>query len=114
MNTKTDESISSAKVDSKLDIISPLDGTVLSQIEIGRAASVKIAVEKAEHAFKTWALTPIRERAQFLARFKEKVEQNMGEMAQLISQENGKTTGEAGDEIKRGLEVVEFATSIPN
>lgn len=99
---------------SKLDVISPLDGSVLSQIDIAGVDSVKKAVDKAEHAFKSWALTPIRERAQLLARFKEKVEQNMEEMAEIISRENGKTRGEAGDEIKRGLEVVEFATSIPN
>jgi len=114
MKTETANTENSTDFESNLDVVSPLDGSVLATIEIARASTVNRAVEKAESAFKSWALTPIRDRAQVLSRFKQKVEENMDELAAIISRENGKTKGEAGDEIKRGLEVVEFATSIPN
>lgn len=114
MTTETLPTSTRKTANPQMDVICPLDGSVLSQIDIARAESVKGAIETAENAFKSWALTPVRERALALTLFKAKVEQNRDELATLVSKENGKTKGEAVDEIKRGLEVVDFASSIPN
>lgn len=113
MNAKTTGTRGIEGAISQLDVISPLNGAVLKRVEIADASAVNETVEKAAVAFKSWAATPIRERVQTLFSFKGKVEQNMDELAEIISSENGKTQSEARDEIKRGLEVVEFATSIP-
>ncbi|HEY3496917.1 MAG TPA: aldehyde dehydrogenase family protein, partial [Polyangiaceae bacterium] len=49
-----------------------------------------------------------------LQRFSEIVTRNAQQLAELVSAESGKTRGEALAGIQRGLEVVEFAVSLPN
>lgn len=99
---------------STFDVTNPQDGSTLRTIEIPTPATIEATVTKAHHAFQSWAVTPIRERVQILLKFKTKLEQDMDGLATLISSENGKTVSEARDEIKRGIEVIEFASSIPH
>lgn len=99
---------------SQMDVMSPLDGSVLESIDIAGVSAVEETVQKAATAFDSWAVTPIRERVKVLSVFKEMVEANLPDLSEIISEENGKTQSEAGDEIRRGLEIVEFAMSIPH
>ena len=46
-------------------------------------------------------------------RFKQLLEQNENEIAELISAEHGKTIEDAIGELKRGIENVEFACAAP-
>ncbi len=114
MNTETIEKAAIEASSNTLDVTSPLDGSTLAQIEIASAKTIEETVEKSAIAFKSWAVAPIRERVQILFSFKAKVEENIEALAAIISKENGKTQNEARDEIKRGLEIVEFATAIPH
>lgn len=96
-----------------IDVISPLDGSTLGQVEPLDAKEVDQAVQRSLAAFGTWGQTPIKERVQPLFRFKHLVETHMTELANLVSSENGKTPAEAAAGIQKGLEVVEYATSLP-
>ncbi len=96
-----------------IDVISPLDGSDLDRIESFDSAAVNSAVGLARRAFAQWGKTPVKERVQPLFRFKHLVEQNIEELSQRVSAENGKTRSEAEAGIRKGLEVVEFATSFP-
>ena len=64
-------------------------------------------------AFKTWSKTPIKERGQVFFRYKTLLEKNLQELAELCSEENGKTMGEAIAEIEKCIELTEFACSLP-
>ncbi|MFA9477924.1 CoA-acylating methylmalonate-semialdehyde dehydrogenase [Phycisphaerales bacterium AB-hyl4] len=75
---------------------------------------VRDAVTAAERAFVEWRSTPIVKRCRILAHCKELLEQHRMEIARLIVIENGKTLGEAEAEVRRGLEVVEFAAGMPS
>lgn len=96
-----------------IDVQSPLDGSNLGRIEIADASAVDAAVARSQAAFASWGDVPVKERVQPLFRFKQLVEQEMQSLATLVSSENGKTVDEAAAGIAKGLEVVEFATSLP-
>lgn len=106
--------MSNASTVSSFEVTNPQDGTVLRTVRVADAQSIASTVKQAHSAFQSWAVTPIRERVQILLKFKSLLEQDMMGLAALISSENGKTVSEACDEIKRGIEVIEFASSIPH
>lgn len=96
-----------------LDVLSPLDGAVISTIPLSSAATLDAAVSVAQAAFGAWSAMPIKERVQIFYRYKTLLEQNAQELAQLISEENGKTIDEAMAEVEKSIELTEFACSLP-
>ncbi|MEI6949700.1 CoA-acylating methylmalonate-semialdehyde dehydrogenase [Paraflavisolibacter sp. H34] len=96
-----------------LEVISPLDGMLLSKVPLSTAADLDAAVKAAQAAFPGWSKTPIKERAQVFFRYKYLLEQHLQELAALVSEENGKTMGEAVAELEKCVELTEFACSLP-
>ncbi len=96
-----------------LALTSPVDGSDLGVLEIADSKCVDSIVQQAHAAFQTWGRTPVKDRVQPLYRFKALVEKNLRTIAEMVSSENGKTVDEAAAGILRGLEVVEYACSIP-
>jgi len=102
-----------ASVDIKMDVISPLDGNLLSTVPLSEAKDLEDAVSAAKAAFPSWSKTPIKDRVQVFFRYKYLLEKNLKGLAELVSEENGKTYGEAVAEIEKCIELAEFATSLP-
>ena len=102
-----------ALTDRKLEVISPVDGTLLSTVPMSGAKDLDAAVGSARKAFVSWSRTPIKERVQIFFRYKTLLENNLKELAELCSEENGKTYGESVAEIEKCVELTEFATSLP-
>jgi malonate-semialdehyde dehydrogenase (acetylating) / methylmalonate-semialdehyde dehydrogenase len=96
-----------------LSVISPLDGSHLSNVPLSNSSDLDSAVEAAKAAFIGWSKTPIKERVQVFFRYKTLLEKNIDELAKLCSEENGKTYGESVAEIEKCIELTEFATSLP-
>lgn len=96
-----------------MPVISPLDGTLLADMPCSSAADLDKAVKAAQQAFPAWSRTPIKERVQVLFRYRHLLETHMQELAALVSEENGKTLGEAVAEMEKCVELTEFATSLP-
>lgn len=96
-----------------LQVISPLDGNLLSTVPMSTAGDLHKAVEAAKAAFPAWSRTPIKERVQVFFRYKYLLEKHLKELADLCSEENGKTYGESVAEIEKSIELTEFATSLP-
>jgi malonate-semialdehyde dehydrogenase (acetylating)/methylmalonate-semialdehyde dehydrogenase len=94
-------------------LTSPVDGTPLGSVRVADAAIVNQAVESAQKAFQSWSLVPVKDRVQVLYKFKTLVEQNIGDLAKQVTAENGKTTAESAAGIQRGIEIVEYAASLP-
>lgn len=101
-----------ASIDTKMDVISPLDGTLLSTVPLSEAKDLEDAVTAAKAAFPSWSKTPIKDRVQVFFRYKYLLEKNLKGLAELVSEENGKTYGEAVAEIEKCIELAEFATSL--
>lgn len=96
-----------------LDVISPVDGTLLSKVPLSTAEDLDHAVKAAKAAFPAWSKTPIKERVQVFFRYKYLLEKYTKELAELCSEENGKTYGESLAEIEKCIELTEFACSLP-
>ena len=96
-----------------LDVISPLDGNLLSSVPLSTAMDLDSAVTAAKAAFPSWSRVPIKERVQVFFRYKTLLERDIKELAELCSEENGKTYGESAAEIEKCIELTEFATSLP-
>jgi malonate-semialdehyde dehydrogenase (acetylating) / methylmalonate-semialdehyde dehydrogenase len=96
-----------------LEVISPVDGTLLSKVSLSSSKDLDEAVASAKKAFVSWSKIPIKERVQVFFRYKYLLEKNLHELSELCSEENGKTITESNAEIEKCIELTEFATSLP-
>ena len=97
----------------RLPVFNPATGAQTGAVAVATAAEIEAAIAAARAAFPAWAATPPLRRARIMFRFKELVEQHKDELAKAITLEHGKVIADAGGEVVRGLEVVEFACGIP-
>jgi malonate-semialdehyde dehydrogenase (acetylating)/methylmalonate-semialdehyde dehydrogenase len=96
-------------------ITNPADGeTVVAELSYSSHKDANTAVAAAKAAFPEWRATPVVKRCRLLAHIKEILEQRKDEIAGLLVAENGKLLSEAQGSVRRGLEVVEFATGMPS
>ncbi len=96
-----------------MDVISPLDGSVISAVPLSDKTVLDEAVKAAKAAFKSWSELTIKDRVQVFYKFRTLLEDNMEELARLVSKENGKIYAEAEAEVLKGMELCEFACSLP-
>ncbi len=94
-------------------IWNPSTGEVQAEVPLGDAALLDRAVETAKKVQREWAATNPQKRARVMFRYKELIEANMQELAELLSSEHGKVIDDAKGDIQRGLEVIEYACGIP-
>lgn len=81
---------------------------------MGGAAEVDAAVHAALAAFPSWSETPPVERARVMFRLHHLLEENFEDLARGVSLEHGKTLVEARGDVRRGIEMVEFAAGVPS
>ena len=95
-------------------IFNPATGETVSQVPFASNSEVGEAIAAAKAALPAWSATPPIQRARVMFRFKSLIEDNIDQIAELVSSEHGKTLPDARGSITRGLEVVEFACGIPH
>ena len=91
----------------------PALGKPSARVAFASKREVDEVIEIAAAAFPQWAAMPPLRRARILNRFRELLEQNQVRLSSIITSEHGKVLSDAKGEIQRGIEVVEFATGIP-
>ena len=96
------------------DVYDPCTGEVQAKVPLAGAEEVRNAVANAEKAQPEWGAMNAQRRGRILLRFVDLVNQNMDELAALLSSEHGKTLADARGDIQRGIEVVEFAAGAPH
>lgn len=95
------------------EIFNPAKGRVAGRLHLADEGEVGAAVASAKAAFAGWAQTPPLTRARVMFRFLQLMQDKRDAMAELIVNEHGKVFSDAVGEVMRGIEVVEFATGIP-
>ncbi|HND52460.1 MAG TPA: CoA-acylating methylmalonate-semialdehyde dehydrogenase [Pirellulaceae bacterium] len=100
------------EVDAWGAVQNPSTGETLGRVPMCGAAEVDRVVQAARRALPDWSRTPAPNRAAKLFAFKAKLEAAFDELATLIVRENGKTLEEARGDVRRGIEVVDFACGI--
>lgn len=96
------------------EVHNPATGAVIRHVPLGNAEDVARAVAAAKAAFPDWRDTPPLRRSRILNKFRELLETHRAELAQLASEEHGKTLEDAAGSVQRGIEVVEFAVGAPH
>ena len=94
------------------DVFNPSRAEVIARVPLSGPAEVDAAVQAAQKAFVSWGSTPVTKRAAVLFRYKQLLDQNFEALARLVTLENGKTLDEARGDVRRGIEVVDFACGI--
>jgi malonate-semialdehyde dehydrogenase (acetylating) / methylmalonate-semialdehyde dehydrogenase len=97
-----------------LPVTNPATCEVLAEVPDSSYADVDRAVQAAKEGFEEWRSTPVLSRAQYMYRLKNVLEDKFEELARIVVMENGKTMDEARGEVRRGIESVDFATSVPS
>ena len=85
--------------DQTMDVINPATEEVLAKAPRASEAQLNAAVAAAKAAFPAWAKTPMAERKQALLKIADAIEANAGELARLLTQEQGKPLGDATGEV---------------
>lgn len=106
-------SISESK--ESIPVYNPANQEVLAHVPSGSdtAKDVAKAVEVAQKAYNEWSKVPVMKRVQVLYHLKSLLEDNREELAEIITNECGKTRAESLGEIQRAIENVEVACGAP-
>jgi acyl-CoA reductase-like NAD-dependent aldehyde dehydrogenase len=98
--------------DSTMDVINPANEEVLAVCPRASEAQLNKAVAAAKAAFPAWSAKPIAERKQVVNAIADVIEANATELAQLLTQEQGKPIGDAIGEIYGTAAFFRYFTSL--
>jgi malonate-semialdehyde dehydrogenase (acetylating) / methylmalonate-semialdehyde dehydrogenase len=94
-------------------VFNPATGQAIANVALADVAQVNQAVAAAKQAFESWSQVSVLRRARVMFKFYELLNQHASALADIITREHGKVHSDAMGEVQRGIEVVEFATGIP-
>ena len=93
-------------------VTDPATGEVTAQLDLATTTEVDAVVASATAAAVHWSQTSISQRTRLMFRFRELVQANRDEIARRLSSEHGKVFSDAGGEVARALENIEFACGL--
>src|SRR5690242_1147170 len=96
------------------DVFNPATGQVTKRVVYADAGLVDSAVKAATAALPEWRDTPPLRRARVMQKFLQLLQRDQKTLAQIVTEEHGKTLPDAMGSVQRGMEVVEFACGIPH
>lgn len=98
-----------------IPVLNPASQEELARAPYGKATAndLSLAVTHAQEAYQEWKNVPVLKRVQVLYKLKTLLEDHSEEIAQLITNESGKTRAEALGELQRAIENVEVACGTP-
>ena len=96
-----------------LPVFNPATAEVIEHVPLSEAADVDEAVRAAAAVFATWSRTAVMDRVRLMFRYKSLLEEHFEELAAVVTRHHGKTLDEARGEVRRGIEVVDFACGAP-
>jgi malonate-semialdehyde dehydrogenase (acetylating) / methylmalonate-semialdehyde dehydrogenase len=95
------------------DVLDPATGETIAQVPLSGAGAVDAAARAAAAAADEWADVPVTERARLMFRLQALFERDFEQLSELVVRENGKALDEARGEVRRGIDVIEFAAGMP-
>jgi malonate-semialdehyde dehydrogenase (acetylating)/methylmalonate-semialdehyde dehydrogenase len=96
-----------------LDIENPSTGEKLAKVPLSNEAEVNRAVKAASAAFPSWSQTPVTQRAEYMYDLLEILKKNEEQISRTITKEMGKSLPDSRAEVKRCLQNLEVACSVP-
>ncbi|MEM6395035.1 MAG: NAD-dependent succinate-semialdehyde dehydrogenase [Bacteroidota bacterium] len=94
--------------DKTFPVLNPYDGSELAQVTDCGSEETKLAIEAAAQAFPKWSAQTAAHRSRRLRKWYELIVENVDELAELLTKEQGKPLSEAKAEIKYGASFIEW------
>lgn len=94
------------------DVVNPATQEVVAQVPFATKEELELVVANSKEAFKKWRNASQGTRMRVMLNLQKLVRDNTTALAELITQEHGKTLPDAEGEVGRGLEVIEHACSM--
>ena len=94
-------------------VFDPATGAQTGAVDFASAEEIDAAVQAAKAAFPAWRALSLARRAELFFRILELFDAHRSDFAHLLTAEHGKVLSDAGGEVARGLEVIEFCCGIP-
>jgi malonate-semialdehyde dehydrogenase (acetylating)/methylmalonate-semialdehyde dehydrogenase len=95
------------------EVRNPATDELLARVPLGGAEDVERAVQAARTAFETWRRTPVVQRARYLFKLRQVMEDRFEDLARTVTLEHGKTLDESRSSVRRAIENVEVACAAP-
>ena len=96
-----------------MPVYNPASGEVIGQTPLCSATEIAQAAAAAARAYPSWASTAVMERTRLMFNYKAVLESHFEELAAIVTRNHGKTLEEARGEVRRGIEMVDFACGAP-
>src|SRR3990172_7348927 len=84
---------------------------VLGFFQKGNSGDMKLAIDAAEDAFQAWSDTPASERARYLLRAGEILEQQKQELSLMITKEMGKILRDSAGEVQHTVDLAYYVAA---
>ncbi|WRP07097.1 aldehyde dehydrogenase [Rossellomorea aquimaris] len=91
-----------------LDVINPANEETISSIQMGTEEDVNHAIDAAHSAFLSWEKVPSKERASYLYKIADKLEERKEQFVQMLTEENGKTLDASEGELDFAIEYFRY------
>ena len=95
-------------------VYNPATGEQTGAVDFASVEEVGNAVAAAKAAFPAWRATSLSRKADIFFRIRKLLDERRDDLARLLTAEHGKVLSDAGGEVARGIEVVEFCCGIPH
>ena len=92
-----------------LNVFSPVTNEIIGTVPKGSANDAHKALVAADNASKSWAKLPAYERAHYVSELASVLEDNLEELAEILSREHGKIISEARGEVQGSIGFLKYA-----
>lgn len=94
-------------------VLNPATQDIIVEAPCATTDEISEAVAAGKKAFAEWRLVPSPERARFMMKYQMLLKEKQDEIAEILSEETGKTFADAQGDVWRGIEVAEQACNVP-
>ncbi|GBG24087.1 Methylmalonate-semialdehyde dehydrogenase acylating, mitochondrial [Hondaea fermentalgiana] len=95
-----------------IDVTNPATGEVIAKVPETTQEEMQEAAIGAAEAFKEWRKVSVSNRVRVMLDYQRLIRENMDDLAQTVTREQGKTLPDARGDVFRGLEVVEHSCAM--
>ncbi len=96
----------------KIASYSPVDGSLIAEVNSATNTEYEACIEKANDAFKSWRMVPAPKRGEIVRQFGELLREKKEDLGKLVSYEMGKSYQEGLGEVQEMIDICEFAVGL--
>ncbi len=96
----------------RMQTLSPIDGSLLSEVGSAGVEDVAAAIDAADEAFQAWRTVPAPVRGELIRRYGQKLREHKKALGALVTLEVGKIPAEAEGEVQEMIDICEFAVGL--